>query len=495
MNRLLSADKPGANDVPGTDLKIRTGILEIALICVSFYAVVDIGLLSSYDGVAFVTLAALLQPNCGACLLVLVVSVHDAPGMATPSLYLAVAGVAAGMVINDLCSWRRVRQPAPRELAALLAMALALSVYGTISSWLNERLAARPQSTDRHFALIALLIAAMPAIAWLAWRQISANRRALPQLRVACAIALAHVVLISVLEFHYGPLFATSSKGAAEIVGAAQLIEAGDRGMFRLTGPFLTPNNLAYVPAVILLLMLATSETPRVSNAFLTVFVLVGGGLAVLGASRSMLLFFIASSALMVWYRSRPLAFAFVVMSAIVSAYGVDPSDARSFTRLDDVRLVGSTRATLWEAVIEDFGWIQWTAGTGLTHWDTLFENVYFEDRVSDPHNWILSVIGMFGLLGMAFYLMLGTFLLRAARNNSQPRCVAALSLLVLYFGRDLLGVQYVLNNHPNTCLNWLLLCLLLGGVDVRNRREELLGNVGLRREFGKTALPRSRAA
>jgi hypothetical protein len=427
--------------------------------------------------------------------LVLVVAVHDAPGMATPSLYLAVAGVAAGMAINDLCSWRHVRQKAPPALAALLALVLLLAIYGAASSWLNEWLATRPQSTDRHFTLIALLIAAMPVIAWLAWRQITSNSRALPQLQLACALALAHIVAITALEFHYGPLFGTSAKGAAEIVGAAQLVEVGERGFSRLTGPFLTPNNLAYVPAVILLLMLATSQSERISKAFLAAYVFVGGGLAVLGASRSMVLFFIASSALMCWYRSRALCLLLVLLGAVVLAFGLDASQARTFTRLDDIRLAGSTREILWEAVIEDFGWTQWMFGVGLTHWDALFEYVYFDDRVSDPHNWVLSATGMFGLLGIAFYLLLGRILFGTARRSTQPRRVAALCALAMYFGRDLMGVQYVLNNHPNTCLNWLLLCLLLGGTRMQKCPKETQLYVGARRELRKTALAPSRAA
>jgi hypothetical protein len=295
-----------------------------------------------------------------------------------------------------------------------------------------------------------------------------------------------HIVAVVALEWRYGPLFGTSRAGAAEIVGAAQLIDAGLRGVTRFTGPFLTPNNLAYVPTLLLLLMLWAGESRRITRSYLASYVVVGGGLALLGASRSMLVFFGVTAPYLCWRHSKPASLALAVVAAAVIGQGFVGESAWAFARLDDVAFAGSTRELLWDAVIDDFGVLQWLFGAGLSHWDALFERVYFDDRVSDPHNWILSVVGMFGVLGLVLYAKVAGALWRAGRRSPPARQAVAICLLALYLGRDLMGVQYLLNNHPNTCLNWLLICLLVSAAPVRRSQ----GQAGDKHSYGIRPAP-----
>ncbi len=445
--------------------------LAIVGVALTFFLAADAGLVTKYDGVAVATVLAVLLPRLGPCLLVLVISVHDAPGMATPSLYLGVAGVAFGMGLDEILASRRRRMQLPQRVTVLLALVAGLAAYGILSSWLNEWLAGREQSPHRHYSVIAGLMAAMPLIAWLACRRVAENSAARRELGIACCCALAHVLAIVALQWHYGVFFGKSHAGALEIGGAAQLVDAGARGISRFTGPFLTPNNLAYVPAVLLLLVLWTSDSAKITKRFLAAYVLVGGGLAVLGASRSMLLFFAASSALMFWRRSKLASIALALAVLAVFADGLIGDGAWVFARLDDLSFAGSTRELLWDTVINDFGVLQWVFGAGVSHWDAMFERVYFDDRVSDPHNWVLSAMGMFGVLGLLFYAKVGAALVRLARVSTPARQAVAVNMIVLYFFRDLMGVQYLLNNHPNTCLNWLLICLAVGAAPVEIRR------------------------
>jgi hypothetical protein len=452
--------------------RVASRALAIVGISLCFFLAADVGALSKYDGVLFATACAILQPQLGPCLLVLVISVHDAPGMATPALYLGVAGVAFGMGLDEaLATRRRLRAKLPGRVTVLLVLVTALAAYGIVASWLNEWLADREQSVYRHYSIIAALMAAMPLIAWLAARRVGDSPAARRDLRMACCCALAHVVVVVAMQWQFGVFFGKSRAGALEIGGAAQLVDAGARGVSRFTGPFLTPNNLAYVPAVMLLLILWTSDRARISRRFLAGYVFVGGGLAVLGASRSMLLFFGASTAFMFWRRSKLASIALGLAALVACSDGLIGENAWVFARLDDLSFEGSTRELLWSTVVNDFGPAQWVFGAGLSHWDSLFERVYFDDRVSDPHNWVLSVVGMFGVLGLLFYAKVGATLTRVARTSTQARQAVAVSLLILFFCRDLMGVQYLLNNHPNTCLNWLLLCLLVGAAPLAVRR------------------------
>lgn len=457
---------------PSLRAPVRAGSRAASVVGASlaFFLAADVGAVTSYDGVVVATLLAIFQPQLGPCLLALVISVHDAPGMATPSLYLGVAGVALGMGLDELLARPPRVAPLRRRVAALVAMAVALALYGAVTSFLNEWLAGRQQSPYRHYTIIALLMGAMPLIAALAVRRVVGNAAARRDLGIACCCALAHVVVVVALEWRFGPFFGTSRAGAAEIAGAAQLVDAGARGVSRFTGPFLTPNNLAYVPALLLLVALWTGDSPRIRTRFLASYVLVGGGLALLGASRSMLLFFALTSVLMFWRRSKLASLLLAVAAAAALAHGLVGADAWVFARLDDLEFAGSTRELLWNTVVDDLGAAQWAFGAGLTHWDAMFARVYFEDRVSDPHNWILSIVGMFGVAGLLFYAKLGATLLRVARASSPAHQVVALNLAALYFLRDLMGVQYLLNNHPNACLNWLLLGLLIGGAPLERR-------------------------
>ncbi|MEO2047141.1 MAG: O-antigen ligase family protein [Pirellulales bacterium] len=439
------------------------------MLSVAFYTFADLGLISSVDGVFFAVASSLFKPRWAPCLLVLLISVHDSPGMATPSLYLGVAGVAMSMILHDWkTSQQVIHQPGMlgsigRPVTLMLRMVFWMTLYGIVMSFLQDNLFGREQSADRNYALVGLLMLGMAISAYVACRRLVADAAMLKMFRMVCMFALAHIILVALMQILYGPMFGASSRGMLEISSASQLIDISDRGISRLTGPFLTPNNLAYVPAAILLMILWTIHSKNIPTWFLLVYISAGNLLALLGASRSMMVFFCLTSGIMTWYKSRLMSSLLIAFSfGVIILMSVNTAEMTLYTRMENLDFTNSTRHLLWQSVIEDFQLHDWLFGVGLTHWDFLFYHVYSVDRVSDPHNWILSVVGMFGVLGLLFYLRFAYYLANVYWGTGmRTRRAMALSIFILFFLRDFIGVQYIFNNHPNACLSWLLVCLV----------------------------------
>jgi hypothetical protein len=284
-------------------------------------------------------------------------------------------------------------------------------------------------------------------------------------IRTIAICSLLHVIVITLLELKLGPFFCASQQGALEIASAAQLTESGERGISRLTGTFLTPNNLAFVPALLLLLILWTLRSRSLPWWYIVLYAPVGSLLALLGGSRSMLAFFCTTSAVLCWHKSRLASTLCLVLGVIaVTSANIDWAALSAFARLDTLDFSDNSRSLLWSAVWEDFTYTDWLFGAGLTFWSNIFGGAFADRDVLDPHNWVLSTIGMFGVTGLAFYVWLAIRLVKAGRMELKSQQALTVNLLILYFCKDLVSVQYLFNNHPNSCLSWLVLCLAISG-------------------------------
>jgi predicted tellurium resistance membrane protein TerC len=101
-----------------------------------------------------------------------------------------------------------------------------------------------------------------------------------------------------------------------------------------------------------------------------------------------------------------------------------------------------------------------WLFGYGLTHFPVFVKtNLGFYG--SDPHNWILSAAGIFGILGLLFYFVLTKKLIRKSHSFETKERAIALCLLLFFIGRELANTQYVLNNNPMCCLYWISISLV----------------------------------
>jgi hypothetical protein len=119
------------------------------------------------------------------------------------------------------------------------------------------------------------------------------------------------------------------------------------------------------------------------------------------------------------------------------------------------------TRGTAWDAVLYHMTYRDWIFGTWLANWRSFFET-YTDYKFSDPHCWVLSVMGAFGILGLIFYSYVAALLWSAARSSIPSRALVAILLLVMLFMKDLNSVQYLFNYNPVSYLIWFNLGLLL---------------------------------
>jgi len=112
-------------------------------------------------------------------------------------------------------------------------------------------------------------------------------------------------------------------------------------------------------------------------------------------------------------------------------------------------------RGKYWNACLHYLTREQWLFGSGLSHMP-VFLKYYAGYPSADPHNWIFSLAGNFGLAGLMFYAYMGILLARLGFRGPQRYRALALCLLLLLLGRDLANVQYVVNNHPMGSLYWV---------------------------------------
>jgi hypothetical protein len=98
--------------------------------------------------------------------------------------------------------------------------------------------------------------------------------------------------------------------------------------------------------------------------------------------------------------------------------------------------------------------------GTGIAYWPVFLERtVGFS--LSDPHTWVLSIPGTYGLIGIAFYGLLGLFLFNSARQTSGYLRSVAIGLACMFFIVDASSIPYVIGNTPITMMIWAALAAL----------------------------------
>jgi hypothetical protein len=122
-------------------------------------------------------------------------------------------------------------------------------------------------------------------------------------------------------------------------------------------------------------------------------------------------------------------------------------------------------RGIAWSATVSEFGFSDWLIGTGLASWPVFFEK-YAGVPLADPHSWLLSIPGTFGLPGILYYTLVFITLAGAWKSAKDERgCRVAITLLILLvFVRDLVAVPVLLGNTPLAFLVWLAMAIALSG-------------------------------
>ena len=426
------------------------------LLSASYFVVAQMGVMTMYDGVLYIVAAAFCLPHWRPYLLLLALSLQDAKGQVVPFDYIAVAAISAMLFAS--AALRANSLPISeglKEFRALITLGIVLVLYGILNSAIQNTTMAHQQAPHRPYFIVGALMATMMCTAYLAHREIYFDAYALTRLRSVVVCILIHIFFVAIMQLFYGPTFGASPQGMAEMIQQDQTINPGARGFARLTGPFLSPNALASVPALFMLMLLRTRRSAQISMVFIAAFFTAGMIASTLGAARTMFIFYLVASGAMTWTRSpSKTLIATVLCTPLILLTEIPWDEVLVLMRLSNLQSLG-VRGRLWQVALDNLGLTEWMFGFGITHFPVMYKSSlgYF---ASDPHNWILSVTGMFGIAGLFFYLYVGyRILLRAFAKNTTERAIAV-ALAIFLVGRELGNTQYLLNNHPMCCLYWM---------------------------------------
>ncbi|MEZ6042829.1 MAG: hypothetical protein R3C20_20200 [Planctomycetaceae bacterium] len=425
------------------------------LLCSAYYAVAHLRLFSVMDGAIFLAAASLLLPAWRPYLLLIGFSVQDARGQIVPFDYAAVAAMSGLLMLSAAISGSEI--PLTRGLRHyrhLVLMGILLVGYGLVTSTVNHTMGIRTQFESRPYYIVCILMASMIFTAWLATRQMYMDAFGSTRIKVVAVCILIHIFFIAIMQFRFGPAFAASPQGMAEIIKQDQASNPGVRGVARLTGPFLSPNALASVPAFYMLMLLGARRARELSMLFVAGFFVTGITAAALGAARTMFVYYLAAAAAMTWTRSpSKTMLAMFLALPMVLLVNFDVDGIMTVMRLKNLNSLGA-RGELWQCAIDNLGWAECLFGMGVSH----FPNMYYAGLghpSTDPHTWILSMIGMFGISGVIVYLLICWRIYRFSRTQAASRAAMGVALAVFLFGRELGNTQYLFNHHPLCCLYW----------------------------------------
>ncbi len=421
-----------------------------------YFGIAQTGIALHFGGAIFAVVAALCLPQWRPYILLMVLSVQDAPGQVMPFDYAAVAAISCLTFLSKaFFDPQVVFTDDSRQFRTIVFCAAAVVIYGLISSWVYSYFGFYKQSPTKHFAVVGGLMLVMILMGYLTHQAIFHDPFGVTRLRVVIACILIHIFLIVGLQVKYGPMFGASAKGRDEIKQQDQSINPGERGLARLHGPFLSSNSLVSVPLLFMLILLRTRRSRTIPAAFIAAFFVVGMATSVAGGARTMFVFYLAATAAMTWTRSPGKTLgAAMLMAPLIFLVEIPWDDVLVIMRLNNLQSLG-VRGRLWQVSLDNMHLQEWLFGFGLTHFPGLFK-AKLGYSASDPHSWILSVAGMFGSFGLLFYFFLAVRLLQRSFAADRVGQASAACLLLFLMGRELGNVQYVFNNHPICCLYWI---------------------------------------
>ena len=439
--------------------------LAIALVsCVFVLLFADLGLISSYDGALVAFLFSLIRPSLAPYLLLTVSSIQDAPGMVGAAWYLSFVLVGCVALVYGA-------KTASSDYADLLNVnawgvgATFVVVFALAVSLANDSLGGYPQSSGRNPILVGALMVFMIWVGIQSTNILRSDQGAQKTLIWLAVILLTHTVGIALLQVLIHPMFMASARGAEEMQAFAQLTHVTALGIPRAHGTFLSPNAFALYVVYLVLIVQVYRKQEALNTNYVVFWCAFGLIISLLSQSKSITLFFAISAFLMIiQVRSWVLLGGMVILSvpAVIWLFSTGVvSDIASSFRIYNELSGDSYRSIAWRAVIENFSWYDWITGVGLSHWP-----VFFEEKVgfsmADPHTWLMSIPGTFGLPGVVFYLSIVIALAVKAVNSSGNAKSVAMTMLVLLLIKDMFSVQYLLGNTPFTFMIWLILMQLM---------------------------------
>lgn len=438
--------------------------MTAVMVCTLVVALADLGVFSGFDAAIGAFALALFFPDLSPVLLLSISSIQDAPGLAGIAWYLGVVMVGVVAVcygtINHVragYSWLSVNR---WGMAATFVVLFALQI--SVAQDFFGGLAQAPERSP--FAVGGLMI----FMTWIGIHAAFLLRRQPQGIEVVTAVVLMlllHGLSIALAQVFIDSTFMASSQGLAEIEDSSQLSIETAVGIPRIHGTYLTPNAFALCMILLVLVVRAVRKDERFGFTFAFFWFGLGMVLSALSLSKAIGIFFLLTTFFMFVQLAGWKAVLGVFLLGL-AVLGWLLSSGLTEELLSAFRITSelggdSYRAQAWHLVVSKFNWYDWITGAGLSHWPVLFDT-YMGVRLSDPHTWLLSVPGTFGLIGTLFFLAIIYSLIRIVFKSTGNAKMVAISLLTLFLVKDMFSIPYLLGNTPLSFLIWLILALTL---------------------------------
>ncbi|MFK7860940.1 MAG: O-antigen ligase family protein [Granulosicoccus sp.] len=450
-------------------------ILEAHLLSAGYVLAVVINVYQGLGAAMYVVFVGMLKPRLIPYLLILLAVIQDGPGIYKLPRFAAFGVLTAVMLLILTVRAQHFVKVGRHLISAryhqLVALGLMTVIYGFVVSYVVDAYSlSELLKSTRPWHLVALTNFVMILAAYGSLVMLSQDKNMTIRLTIVAQTSLMYLLFVALVQMltHPTALHSDFLRQSNAFGYGSQMSSASTLGIARIASAMETPN--AFCLSVAFLFMILFIGNQRYDNSLL-----LPSGMAVTGLfvgfitlSKAQMGYFVVASLLCFLltrnYRFKLIGYLTIVTTLMILLY-FGNTLMNIAAELFRVREIGtSTRGVLWEAVIEQMSIYDWIFGRGYGHWEELFAGVYRWKTITAPHNYILYVLGTFGLLGLFVYCVLFWLLFRTYRTlrHSNIRvALVAMMLLLFIFVKDLVTTSYVFNTSPLTYLLWLCVGLL----------------------------------
>lgn len=449
--------------------------MHIIILAVLFYTVAAVGALPQAAIAVPLLYGLALGLNYRPALLVLICSVQDAPNYSYDTSYIVFVSVVLFTAIESILSsegrawftkfWKH--KPAVRK--AFFAF-IGIALFGGFLSFAQDTYGTRPQSELRDYRLLTILMLANYIGAYLCVCFIFKNSQSALTTLTALMCAIAHAILIATAQIFAGQEVYRSANRLEQALSSGQLTSETAIGIARLNGPFLSPNALGLYVALFLILFVGINEMSKgINKRSKAIYLVAAVSSVVMSMSKALIVYQAIASLVLIKSKVNGVMFysssliLLIMLAALLFFFPqqdmeVASSMAGEVLRIDSARGLG-TRGFAWAAVIQDLTIYDWITGMGLSHWPIFF---YFNIGVplADPHNFVLSIAGTFGVVGIVFYGYVLVMMFRAYKTTKHSFILMILALILV---KDMGSIQSVVGNTSATFLVATAIMLAVG--------------------------------
>ena len=450
-------------------MTIKKDIILLFAISFVFFSLSYFRFFSEFDGLIWIIGTSLLiRKDYYPCLLLLIAGLQDAPGFSYLASYISFTFICWLMIGKEILIWFLTQNKEIKvnkhfsAFKKFVLFATLVSIYGLVISFAQNYFKLNLQAEGRFYGYVFFLMITMIFAGYLSTKILFKNPRLLKLLGFISFISIIHILFVGVIQINFGAESYRSEAMIPSILEKKQLFNVTALNIPRINGPYLSPNAMGM--SILLFSILVFINVFNNKKIAIVIFMFFGFLGALLSLSKAVLGYYFLCLAVMLIYQFkniflRMFAFSLITIVGVTSILSVlfTSNTLQNSFRIKEGGL--GTRDDVWQSVLEGLSLFDWIFGIGLSAWPVFF-NEKLGYTLSDPHTYILSVPGTFGLIGIFFYIYLfkslyfKTFFLK----NSALTKILGLVLILLFFGRDIASIPSILGNTQTNFVVWLLL-------------------------------------